>query len=204
MKKKPDKLLTLLLDIAQNMKECGNAFSKLEIEASADLKVFSEKIKDFETKGDSIIHETIIELNHAFITPFEHEDILLLAERMDEVVDELEEVAVYFYMYGITEMDEYMQEFRKYIGLAVDELYVAIDLLVAKQLKKIKEHTVNVKSYEEICDMNERKAIRKLFKKYTDPIKIIQYKDIYEMLEKSVDACQDVAKSLDIIVMKNL
>lgn len=204
MKKKPDKLLTLLLEIAQNMKECGSTFSSYEIRSITDLKVFSEKMKDFESKGDSIVHETMVELNHAFITQLEHEDILLLAEKMDDIVDELEEVVIYFYMYGLTETDEYMQEFRKYIGLCTEELLAAIELLVTKQFKNIKEHTVNVKSYEGICDITERKALRKLFKKYTDPIKIIQYKDIYEMLESSVDACQAVAKSLDIIVMKNI
>ncbi|WP_180272649.1 DUF47 domain-containing protein [Konateibacter massiliensis] len=204
MKRKPDKLLTLLLEIAQNMKECGATFSKYEFRSLTDLKVFAEKIKDFEKKGDTLVHETIVELNHAFITQIEHEDILLLAEKMDDIVDELEEVVVYFYMYGLTEADEYMEEFRKYIGSCTEELYHAIDLLVSKQFKNIKEHTVNVKSYEEICDTTERKAIRKLFKKYSDPIKIIQYKDIYEMLESSVDACQLVAKSLDTIVMKNI
>jgi Phosphate transport regulator (distant homolog of PhoU) len=204
MKMKPDKILSLLVEIAQNMKECGSAFSTFEIGSNSDLKVFSEKIKDFEKKGDSILHETNIELNHAFITPIDHEDILVLAEKMDDVVDELEEVSVYFYMYGLTEVDEYMLEFRKYIGSCTEELYNAIELLSTKQLKKIKEHTINVKSYEEICDTAERKAIRKLFKKYTDPIKIIQYKDMYEMLEGAVDACQAVAKTLDIIVMKNI
>jgi len=204
LKKKPDKLFALLLEIAQNMKECGNAFSNYEICSVSDLKVFSDKIKDFETKGDAFVHETIVELNHAFITPIEHEDILLLAEKMDDVVDKLEEVTSYFYMYGLTESDEYMHEFRKYIGCCTEELCIAIELLVTKKLKNIHENTIKVKSYEEICDMVERKAIRKLFKKYTDPIKIIQYKDIYEMLESSVDSCKNVAKSLDIIVMKNI
>ena len=204
MKKKPDKLFALLLEIAQNMKACGNAFSNYEICSVPDLKVFSDKIKEFETKGDSLVHETIVELNHAFITPIEHEDILLLAEKMDEVLDKLEEVTSYFYMYGLTEADEYMHEFRKYIGCCTEELLIAIELLVTKKLKKISENTIKVKAYEEVCDMVERKAIRKLFKEYTDPIKIIQYKDIYEMLESSVDSCKDVAKSLDIIVMKNI
>lgn len=204
MKRKPDKLLSLLLEIAQNMKECGSTFSTYEVRSLSDLKVFTEKIKEYEKKGDSLVHETIVELNHAFITQIEHEDILLLAEKLDDVVDELEEVVVYFYMYGLTEADEYMLDFRKYIGLGTAELLIAIDLLASRQFKSIKEHTVNVKSYEEICDMTERKAIRKLFKKYSDPIKIIQYKDIYEMLERCVDACQAVAKSLDTIVMKNI
>lgn len=204
MAKKPDKLLSLLLKIAENVKDCGHAFSEFEFNSATELKAFSEKIKDFEKKGDTILHEIIVELNHAFITPIDHEDILLLAEKMDDVVDDLENVAIYFYMYGLTEVDEYMLQFRKYIKSSTEELSTAIELLATKQLKKIKEHTINVKSYEEICDTSEHEAIRNLFIKYTDPIKIIQYKDLYEMLEKSVDACQGVAKTLDVIVMKNI
>lgn len=204
MKMKPDKIMSMLLDIAQNMKDCGDSFSKFEIKSTSDLKVFAEKIKDFERKGDTILHETNVELNHAFITSIDHEDILMLAEKMDDVVDELEDVAVYFYMYGMMEVDEYIIEFRKHIGTCTQELYTAIEFLATKQLKNIKQHTISVKSNEEICDTTERKAIRKLFTRFSDPVKIIQYKDIYEMLEKSVDACQAVAKSLDVITMKNL
>jgi len=204
MKNKPDKLMNLLIDIAQNMKECGDVFSKYELSNLSDLKTYSEKIKEYETKGDTIVHNAMVELNHAFITQIEQEDILLLAEKMDDVVDEMEEVVTYFYMYGLTEADEYMQDFRKYIGACTEELRLAIELLATKQYKKIKEHMIKVKDYEEICDTTERKAIRKLFKKYEDPIKLIKYKDIYEMLESTVDACQEVAKTLDIIVMKNL
>ena len=204
MRTKPDKIMCLMLDLAQNMKECGDAFSKFDINSGSDLKVFSEKIKEFEKKGDTILHEVNVELNHAFITSIDHEDILMLAEKMDDVVDALEEVSTYFYMYRLTDIDEYMLEFRKNIGICTDELFVSIELLVKKQLKNIREHTINVKSSEEICDTMERKAIRNLFKRYSDPVKIIQYKDLYEMLESSVDACQGVAKALDIIVMKNL
>jgi uncharacterized protein Yka (UPF0111/DUF47 family) len=204
MKKKPDKLMELLLQIAENMKECGEFFNDYEIHSASDLKVFSEKTKDMESKGDSMVHETIVQLNHAFITQIEQEDILHLAEQLDEVVDGLEECAIYFYMYGLVEADEYMMEFKKNIRLCVQELHAAIELLVNRKLTEIKSHTVNVMTYEGLCDTVERKAIRQLFKKYTDPIKIIQYKDLYELLESTVDSCQDAAKCLDTIVMKNM
>lgn len=204
MRTKPDKIMCLMLDLAQIMKDCGNYFNTFSIASASDVKVFSEKVKDFEKNGDTILHEINVELNHAFITSIDHEDILMLAEKIDDVIDELEEVAIYFYMYRLTDVDDYMREFRKIIGASTEELYLAIDLIVKKQYKSVREHTISVKTNEENCDSMERKAIRNLFKKYTDPIKIIQYKDLYEMLESSVDACQAVAKALDLIVMKNL
>lgn len=204
MKTKPDKIMSLMLDLAQNMKECGEYFSKFNIESPSDLKVFSEKVKDFESNGDTILHKINVELNRAFITSIDPEDILTLAEKTDDVVDCIEEAAAYFYMYRLTDIDDYMSEFRTHIGTCTGELYFAIDFLVKKQLKSIREHTIHVKTNEEECDTLERKAIRSLFKKYTDPIKIIQYKDLYEVLENTVDACQIVAKVLDIVIMKNM
>ena len=204
MKTKPDKIMSLMLDLAQNMKECGENFSKFNIESPSDLKVFSEKVKDFESNGDTILHKINVELNRAFITSIDPEDNLTLAEKTDDVVDCIEEAAAYFYMYRLTDIDDYMSEFRTHIGTCTGELYFAIDFLVKKQLKSIREHTIHVKTNEEECDTLERKAIRSLFKKYTDPIKIIQYKDLYEVLENTVDACQIVAKVLDIVIMKNM
>lgn len=204
MKKKPDKIMSLLLDLAQNMKECGEYFSKFIIHSPSDLKVFSEKVKDFESNGDTVLHEINVELNKAFITSIDPEDILTLAEKIDDVVDCIEETSAYYYMYRLTDEDDYMSDFRIHIGFCTAELYTAIDLLVQKQLKRVREHTINVKTSEEEGDTLERKAIRSLFKKYSDPIKIIQYKDLYQVLEESVDACQAVAKSLDIVIMKNL
>ena len=200
--------MNLLLEIAKNLKGCGEEFSSFHLadaEDTADLKVFMEKMKEYEVKGDTFVHELIVELNHAFITAIDHEDILLLAENMDEVVDGMEECAAYFYMYDLHKNDPYILEFQKQVGKCASELYVAIELLTKKKMQDIKEHTVNVKSYEEAGDITERKAIRKLFEEYkNNPIKIIKYKDLYKLLECTVDSCQAVAKVLDMTVMKNV
>ncbi len=65
-------------------------FSEYKLKNVSDLKIFSEKMKEYETKGDTFVHEVIKELNDAFITPIEREDILHLAMSMDDVLDGLE------------------------------------------------------------------------------------------------------------------
>ncbi len=61
-----------------------------KIKNASDLKEFSMRMKEYESKGDSFIHEIIMELNKAFITPIEREDILQLAMSMDDVLDGLD------------------------------------------------------------------------------------------------------------------
>lgn len=206
MKKKKDKLFVLLLKIAANMRQCADEFRDFDIHENGDnLRDFSDRIKELETNGDTLVHETIVELNKAFITPIEHEDILALAEQMDEVVDGMEECAIYTDMFGLSKPDKYIDGFKKNLAAGCKELETAVQLLTDKKLTQIREHTVNVKTYEEECDHIERKSIRGLFELYRDdPLKIMELKDIYRMLENTVDQSQTVAKALDMIVMKNM
>jgi len=203
MKRKQDKLFELLLEIADNIKTCGEFFSDYEIKNQIDLAVFSGRVKELETKGDNLVHDTIVELNHALITPIDQEDLLKISEELDSVVDGMEECSIYFDMYQYLEKDDSIEEFRKYIKLCTSELYDAFELLTERKLQMIKKHTIKVKSYEEICDSIERRAVREIFVNKTDAIEIIKYKDMYRMLEDTVDECQNVAKALDSVVMKN-
>ena len=91
--KKKDKFANLLKDISINLKEAANFFSEYKLKNVSDLKILSETMKEFETQGDTLVHEVIIELNNAFITPIEREDILALTMSMDDVLDGLEHCA---------------------------------------------------------------------------------------------------------------
>jgi uncharacterized protein len=200
---KKDKFSLILTDIAMNLKECSKYFVEYKSQNINKLKELSEKMKAFETKGDSYIHHIIIELNKTFITPLEREDILQLAMRMDDVLDGLEHCAACIEMYAITHADEYMMKFVEWIYQCTLEISQAIDLLAEKKLSHIRVHAIKIKDYESKCDDVLRESIKALFAKETNPIKIIQYKELYELFEEIADDCQDVANTLETIVMKN-
>ena len=61
----------------------------------------------------------------------------------------------------------------------------------------------SLKNYERICDEIFRTSIKQLFINEKDPIRIIQFKDIYEQLEDIADYCQDVANTIETIIMRN-
>ena len=46
-------------------------------------------------------------------------------------------------------------------------------------------------------------AIAKLFKEEKDPIAVIKWKEIYEMLETATDRCEDVANIIEGVVLEN-
>ena len=78
-----------------------------------------------------------------------------------------------------------------------------VELLSNKKLPQIREHAIKIKDYESNCDNILRQSIKNLFTVEKDPIRIIQYKEIYENLEDIADYCQTVANTLETIIMKN-
>jgi predicted phosphate transport protein (TIGR00153 family) len=201
--KKKDKFSVLLNSISLNLKEATNFFADYKIKNVSDLVVFSETMKEYETKGDSYVHEVIKELNNAFITPIEREDILALAMSMDDVLDGLEHCAALFEMYSITVVDDFMLKFVDAIKHCSHEIQDSIELLATKKLPQIRDHAIKIKDYESKCDGIQRQSIKHLFTVEKDPIKIIQYKEIYEDMEDVADYCQNVANTLETIIMKN-
>jgi uncharacterized protein len=201
--RKKDKLFLMLLDISANLREAGQYFLDFKIKEEKHLDEFQKKMKEYEHKGDILLDDIIKELNNTFITPIEREDCLALADHMDEILDGLEQCAAYFYIYNIYKIDDYMVEFSDLLNKSIIEIHNAVDLLSHKKLTQIRQHSVKVKENEEKCDILERKALKELFEKQNDLKRLIQYKEIYELLENTADECLKVGKVLEAVVMKN-
>jgi uncharacterized protein len=202
--KKKDLFFTYLQHISSNVKASVNYFADFKLESVSDLTIFSETMKGFEKKGDTLVHELIIALNKVFITPIEREDILSLALRLDDIVDGLYHSAALFDMYSILEFDDFMLEFVHTIKNSVLEIDLAIQQLSNKKLINMREHAIKIKEYESSCDNILRAAIKKLFTVEKDVIRIMQYKEIYEELEEIADACKAAADMFETIIMKNV
>ncbi|MBT2737899.1 DUF47 domain-containing protein [Bacillus sp. ISL-7] len=201
--KKKDKFFNHLNSISLNLKESANYFADYKLKNVSDLKIFSEKMKEFESNGDAMVHDLIRDLNNAFITPFEREDILALSVSMDDILDGLYHTAALFEMYSIIEMDDFTLKFVDEIKNCATEIDAAIELLSTKKLLHIREYAIKIKEIESNCDHILRASIKHLFTAEKDPIRIIKYKQIYEGLEEIANCCQAVANSFDTIIMKN-
>lgn len=201
--RKTDPFFTALLTIAKNVQEAVHYADNFKVETAADLKEVSIKLKNYETEGDTLIHDLITKLNKSFMTPIEREDILQLAIKMDDILDGVEQFAAHLEMFSLTDIDEYVQKFMENIVKSTDEIVLAMQLLSKRKLEAMRDHAVQIKEYERICDEVLRTSIKQLFIREKDPIRIIQFKDIYEQLEDVADYCQDVANCIETIIMGN-
>jgi uncharacterized protein len=200
---KKDVFFEKLLLIANNIEEAAKYLIDVKVKNVSDLKEIASVMKSYESKGDTYIHELIVDLNKTFITPIEREDILQLAMKMDDVLDGMEQCVAYYEMFSFTAFDEYIEKFVTYIYQSTIEIRKAMELLSNKKLLDMRLHSIEIKDIESKCDELLRISIKHLFAIQKDPIKIIQHKEIYEMLEKISDSSQDVANTIETIIMRN-
>ena len=161
-------------------------------------------LKDIEHECDMHVHKIMKALNASFITPIDREDIYSIAKEMDNIVDTIEEAANKFELFHVQEVRESAKVMSKLIVACVRELKIVVnELRRMKRSKILREKIIEVNRIENEGDVVYRSAIKSLFETETNALEVIKWKQIYEFLEDSIDACEDVANILEGVVMKH-
>lgn len=162
------------------------------------------EMHELEHRADLTQHELRTQLAKEFITPIEREDILLMAQQLDEVVDQIEDVVQRLYMFNIQEIRPEAQEMGRVIGDCCSALQAAmVEFPQFKRSSKLKEYIIEVNRQEEVGDIIYQRAMRSLFTSCRDPLLVLTWSDTFDYLEKCCDACEHVANAMESIVMKN-
>ena len=164
--------------------------------------ITQEQVKKEETAGDAITRDLITLLNTQYVTPFDRDDIYMLATEIDDVVDYLEEASDLLGLYGVEMPTRHAVEQCGIIVRACEQLATACENL--KGMRGVQEALVQVKAYEDEGDRVLRDALAALFRdEGIDPLIVIRWKDIYEALERALDACETTANVIANILIKN-
>jgi uncharacterized protein len=164
--------------------------------------ITQEQVKREETAGDAITRELITLLNTQYVTPFDRDDIYMLATEVDDIVDYLEEASDLLGLYGVAMPTRHAVEQCGIIVRACEQLASALDNL--KGMRGVQEALVQVKAHEDEGDRVLRDALAALFRdEGIDPLIVIRWKDIYEALERALDACETAANVVANILVKN-
>ena len=159
-------------------------------------------VKAVETAGDELTRDLIQLLNTQYVTPFDREDIYLLATEIDDVVDYVEEATDLLGLYGIQSTTRHAVEQCEILVGAVEQLAVALGSL--KGMHGVQDALLRLKQLEDDGDRVVHDAIAALFRdSRIDPLIVIRWKDVYEALEKAIDACETAANVVANIVVKN-
>ena len=188
---------------AQNVHECAKALLDM-LEHFEDVPNKVRRIKNLEHAGDEHTHRILEKLAKMFITPLDREDIQRMGTRLDDVIDAMDAAANRIMLYKVEKMTEDAMAFGRVLvkstSLLVDAFSHLRDL---KHSELILNACVEVHTQENEGDRLLQHALAELFEGQREPRDIIKWKDIYEILERATDECEDVADVLHTIVLKH-
>ena len=162
------------------------------------------EITELEHQGDSITHQIMAQLNRTFITPFDREDIALLAHSLDDVVDFIHATADAMLLYKVEPPGERAKQLADIIVQEASEVEKAMPHLRRHaELKQIPERCVEINRLENMADRVYRSALAELFEDTADIVHIIKWREIFEHMENATDRCEDVANVLEGVALKH-
>ena len=65
------------------------------------------------------------------------------------------------------------------------------------------KHCIEINRFENDSDRLCRTLIAQLFDEEKDPVQIIKWKEIFEVIETAVDKCEDVANVVEGVILKS-
>lgn len=163
-----------------------------------------ERITEVEHAADSVIQEVYEALNKTFVTPLDRSDIYALATDLENVSDRIHSTMMQVVVHAMEDLPPVSRELAQQILTACREMESGVKLLRGlKKPEEIRKHCKAIALLEHDGDQLFRSAIVELFKTETNAIHLIKHKEFLEGLERTLDACDDVANALETLVIKN-
>jgi predicted phosphate transport protein (TIGR00153 family) len=185
---------------AENIHRGAEAFLKMLLHYTG-VPEQVQNIKAIEHAGDEITHQTFRMLNKTFITPFDREDIHELVSTMDDVIDLIDAAASRFVLYRVETLRVGTLDLARVLVSATKELAAAVYAI--EKPDTAMKHCIEINRYENESDRICRTLIAQLFDEEKDPVQIIKWKEICEVIETAVDKCEDVANVIESIILKS-
>jgi uncharacterized protein Yka (UPF0111/DUF47 family) len=158
------------------------------------------RLDDLEHEADNITHEVIARIGRTFITPLDRDDIHRLIHALDDIVDQTEAAGETALFSGITEITPLAQEMTRVLADISREVAALIPFL--RGGSGYRQHIVRAHELENEGDRCWAKAFSSLFDGHLDPLDVIKLKELYEVLEAAIDACETAAQIIEEIVFK--
>jgi uncharacterized protein len=185
---------------AENVVVGAHAFVQM-LEHYTGVPEQVQRIKAIEHNGDEITHQIFRKLNQTFITPFDREDIHQLCSTMDDVIDLIDAAASRFVLYRVTQVRHGTLELSRVLAAAAAELKEAIHAMESPD--KALHRVIEINRLENESDRICRTLIAQLFEEEKNPVEIIKWKEIFEVIETAVDKCEDVSNVIESVILKN-
>jgi uncharacterized protein len=187
---------------AENLVKGTALLSELAL-PGADVPSIGERLVEVEHDSDSITHDLYNKINSSFITPFDREDIYKLGSGLDDVMDHLEAIGTFVYLYGLSSLPALPREMLEIIDVLDQQAKVTAEAMPRlKAMKDLKEYWVECNRLENEGDRAYRMLLVRLFSGEYDALTVLKMKEVADELEAACDAFEHVANTVETIAVK--
>lgn len=180
-------------------------------EVPADAERLSAEISVLENECDKITHETMVTLHQTWVTPLGRDEIHTLISKLDDVLDYIEAASERVVLYQIDAATPESLELTRVLVASTEAIAQAVTALPnLKESKRLLALCVEIDRLETEADKILRQALARLFRKRTvnpaspiDPVDVMKWRDLYEILETATDRAEDVANVIEGIVLEH-
>lgn len=153
-----------------------------------------------EHEGDRITHAIVRLLDESGVRSMDSADVYALATQLDDVVDDIEEVADFM---GLYKIEAPMVQAHALSGILSQSCgHLSAALADLRTFEGLDRHWIEVHRLENEGDRLWREALASLFSDGIDPMVVIRWKDIFGVLERAIDATESAAHRIESIAVK--
>ena len=185
---------------AQHLVTGSNLLGEMLGASSAARKELNKRMSEAEHLADEATHQIMRRLNQTFVTPFDRDDIYMLASALDDCMDFMDEAADLMVLYKIGELPPRVADQVQVLQRAAELTAEAMPRL--RSMDSLAEYWVEVNRLENQADKSYRKLLAQMFDEIADPIQLMKLKEIVEKLEEAADAFEKVANTVETIAVK--
>ena len=166
-----------------------------------DAKARGRRISELESAGDEITHQILALLNTTFVTPLDRHDIHHLASSLDDVLDAQEAVADLLVLLRIEEPVPELRQQAEVLVRATEAVAGVVGSL--RSLGGGEQALAEIIRQEREGDRIYRRAVAELFSGDYKAMDVLKWKDILSQMEAAIDRCEDIANTIESIVLKH-
>jgi predicted phosphate transport protein (TIGR00153 family) len=178
-----------------------------ETMSSFELETFMDRIAlmhKIENEADAFRHEVLEAVAREFITPIEREDIVHLLDRLDDVVDAIEDVMIRVHICNIIKMRPDAAPIAALVLRCAQSLMAGLEKLENFRKQDINEDIVAVNALEDEGDRMYLRAMGELYRQdNANPIEVFAWSQVYDQLELCCDKMEQAAEIMGTIILKN-
>lgn len=198
---KEDEYFAFFTQMSAKIQDAAQLLVRMVGDDRSKFESYYSKIKQTEHACDELTHKITTKLNKSFVTPFDREDIYALSVALDDVCDYIDAAARAILIYDIQTLNPHSRELAAIIYKLSVEIHGAVSVL--NKPNGMNKYIVEIHRLENEADDVYFRAIGDLFRTEDDPIRLIKWKELYEILENATDLAESVANIIESIVLKH-